>query len=138
MGIFDGRMHGDQFLGRWGLSGTTRRAFAIISLLLAARIRCSLSQLTPIWLMSLCIASYRYRNTNTFVCGIWIAIASLTKLMPAMLLFLFLVRKKWGAVAGFGLVCLVTILILLILQPACMSRYVEVNRANSAEQIEHR
>lgn len=89
----------------------------------------SLMQLTPLWLLGLAFA-YKNRE-NPFLAGIWIGFASLTKFLPAILLIPFLLQKKWSVVKGFTLVWVISIGILLALYPAAISRYFEVNQANS-------
>jgi hypothetical protein len=93
----------------------------------------SLSQLTPLWLLGLAIA-YRKRD-HPFIAGIWIGFASLTKFLPAVLLVPFILRRKWSALAGFGLVWFLALGILFVIAPNAIQRYLEVNQTNSVTTI---
>lgn len=90
----------------------------------------SLGQLTPIWLLGISLA-YQERNKDPFKAGIWIGLASITKFFPAILLLLFLVRKKWNAFIGFALVWLVSSVCVWLLNPSAFQRYIEANQTNS-------
>lgn len=93
----------------------------------------SLGQLTPLWLLGIGLA-YHYRS-RPFVAGLWLGFASLAKFLPGVFLLLFIVRKKWSALLGFGAVWAVALLILLILSPNSISRYIEVNRTGTLSTI---
>lgn len=60
----------------------------------------SFGQLTILWLL-FTILAYKTRNKNPFASGFFIGIASLIKLFPAVMMFPFLLQKKWNAVYGF-------------------------------------
>ena len=94
----------------------------------------SFGQLTMIWMFGLAMA-YKYRNDRPFLSGLFIAISSFTKLLPAILLLPFLLRRKWAALKGFAVVWLVASGILFLLSPKTILHYVTNNRANTAEII---
>ena len=94
----------------------------------------SFDQITIVWLFGLAIA-YRYRNDRSYLSGVFIANASFTKLMPALLLFPFIIRRRWDAIKGFALTWLVALGILFVLSPKTLLRYITTNRANAIEII---
>lgn len=94
----------------------------------------SLGQLTPLWLLGIALA-YQHRNNRPFLAGIWLGFASLAKFLPGVFLILFIVRKKWSAVFGFGAVWVVAVLILAVISPNSISRYMEVNRLEGLATI---
>jgi hypothetical protein len=95
----------------------------------------SLDQITIVWLFGLAIA-YRYRNDRPLFSGIFIAIASFTKLMPALTLLPFLLRRRWQAIKGFILTWLGAIGILFLLSPKTLLHYITSNRTNAFEIID--
>jgi hypothetical protein len=84
----------------------------------------SVFQLTPIWLLGLALA-WRWRD-RPFAAGAAIALASLTKFVPALSLLPFLVRKKWSALAGFVTAWGVALGLILIIDAPAISQYVSV------------
>ncbi len=80
-----------------------------------------------IWMFALAIA-YHQRNRNSFLAGIWIGIASFTKLLPAIMLFPFLIKKKWSTLAGFTLSWAISLSLIFVLLPSSIVRYYEVNK----------
>jgi hypothetical protein len=83
----------------------------------------SLSQLTPIWLLGQAVA-WRYRD-RPWLAGAAVGIASLTKFLPAVLLAPFLLRRQWGALAGFAVVWVSSTGLLLWLSPGVFAEYAE-------------
>lgn len=94
----------------------------------------SFGQLTMVWMFGLAMA-YKYRNDHPFLSGLFIGVASFTKLLPAILLFPFLLRWKWEAIKGFALIWLVASGILFLFSPKTVLHYVTTNRTNTAEII---
>lgn len=94
----------------------------------------SWGQLTPVWLLG-CALAYHFRNHNAFASGAFIAFASLTKYLPAVLLLPFLLKKKWSALAGFALVWAVSLVILFAIAPDVIRQYIEANLTASPHHI---
>jgi len=90
----------------------------------------SLGQLTPIWLLGLSCA-YFYRERNPWLAGIFIALASMTKFFPALLIIPFLLKRKWSALYAFLLVWLVCVGVIYLLSPEIFSQYLQANRSAS-------
>jgi hypothetical protein len=63
-------------------------------------IMASFGQLNILWLLFVALA-YKLRHTNPLASGLFIGIASLIKLFPAVLMIPFLLQKKWHAMYGF-------------------------------------
>lgn len=93
----------------------------------------SLGQFTAIWMLGLALA-WRYHN-RPFVAGLCIGLASLTKLVPAIALGPFLLRRQWAAIGGFAAVWVMAVALLLGLDPASIIAYLAVTREVSSEQI---
>jgi len=72
--------------------------------------------------------AYNQRNRNSFLAGIWIGVASFTKLLPAVMLIPFLIKKKWSAFAGFILSWVISLSLIFVLLPSSIVRYYEVNK----------
>ena len=94
----------------------------------------SFDQITIVWLFGLAMA-YHYRNERPLLSGVFIGIASFTKLLPAVLLLPFLLRRNVNAAKGFGLSWLTALVILLLLSPKALMRYLISNRLNATEII---
>jgi Glycosyltransferase family 87 len=92
----------------------------------------SMGQLTPVWLLGLALA-WRLRD-RPGPAGAAIAIASLTKLFPALLLLPFLVLRRWSVLRGFALVWGIAAAALLILDAGAIGRYVTILRTASRRQ----
>lgn len=86
----------------------------------------SMLQVTPVWLAGLALA-WRWRD-EPGKCGAAIAVASLTKLAPAVALVPFLLQRRWRALWGFVAVWAGTTGVLLALHPAVISQYAHVAR----------
>jgi hypothetical protein len=84
----------------------------------------SFSQLTPLWLLGQTVA-WRYHH-RPWLAGAAVAVASLTKFLPAILLVPFLLRRQWGALAGFATVWALAVGLLLGLSPGVFAEYAEL------------
>ena len=87
-----------------------------------------------VWMLGLALA-YRERNRSPFLAGVWVGVASFTKLLPAGMLSLFLIKKKWSALAGFMFSWGAVLTLLHILSPTAVFRYIEVNKYVSPSWI---
>ncbi len=94
----------------------------------------SLGQITPIWLLGIALA-FRYRNTKTYMAGIWIGIASLGKLFPVLMLIPLLIKRQWKALIGFGVLFAISLGILTLISPSSIKTYFVVNSLNSLDQM---
>jgi hypothetical protein len=92
----------------------------------------SLGQLTPIWLLGIALA-WRFRQRPQ-AAGAAIALASMTKLLPALALVPFLVLRRWSAVRGFAAVWAIAIAALVVVDADALGRYVEVARSVGHDQ----
>ena len=92
----------------------------------------SLGQLTPLWLLGLALA-WRERNRAPRA-GAAIALASLTKLLPALSLVPFLVLRSARVLRGFAVVWLAAALALVVVEPGVLGRYVTLSRSVGADQ----
>lgn len=92
----------------------------------------SMGQLTPVWLLGLALA-WRLRHRPAHA-GAAIALASLTKLLPALCLLPFLLMRRWSVLRGFAFVWAVAFAALLIFEPGVIARYLTVLRTASREQ----
>ncbi len=90
----------------------------------------SFHQLTLVWLVAIALA-YRWRSRAPFAAGAALGVASLTKLLPLVMLGHFVFRRKVRALAGAAAVCVIGCACVLLLEPSAFARYVEVNRENS-------
>jgi Glycosyltransferase family 87 len=92
----------------------------------------SLGQLTPLWLLGIALA-WRFRD-RTEGAGTAIAVASLTKLLPALALVPFLVLRRWRVLGGFALVWGIALLELAVFRPSAFGRYLSVATSVGDEQ----
>jgi hypothetical protein len=93
-----------------------------------------LYQLTIVWLFGIMLA-YQFRSSKPMVAGVFIAVASFTKFLPAILLIPFVMRRNWKAPLGFVLAWLGALATILLIAPDTISRYIEVDPANSARHF---
>jgi Glycosyltransferase family 87 len=93
----------------------------------------SVGQLTPVWLLGLALA-WRFRN-HAREAGALIALASLSKIMPALALTPFALNRSWRAVWTFGILTGLASLALLLPRPSPLIRYLEIAGSTSAEQV---
>jgi hypothetical protein len=91
-----------------------------------------MGQLTPLWLLGLALA-WRLRDRPA-PAGAAIALASLTKLLPALSLLPFLLLRRWSVLRGFALVWGAAVALLLVLDAGAIGRYVTILRTASREQ----
>jgi hypothetical protein len=91
----------------------------------------SLGQLTVLWLLGFALA----HNRRTALAGAGVALAALTKLFPALILMPFLLARQWRALIAFGAVWVAALAALMLIHPGAVTRYIEVNRTTSLEQI---
>ena len=96
----------------------------------------SIGQLTPIWLVGLALA-WRFRD-RPGVGGAAIAVASLTKFMPAVMLLAFVALRRWTALVSFMVVWSIALGLVEILNHDALTRYVEVARSVGREQSNRR
>jgi hypothetical protein len=117
----------------WALGASPELAAAIAPLtLLWPPAAWSLGQLTPLWLLGLALA-WRWRRTSELA-GAGVALASLTKLLPAVSLVPLAVGRRWRALLGFSVVWAVALAVLLVLRPGVLERYIDVVRATGDDQ----
>ncbi len=94
----------------------------------------SFDQITIVWLFGLAMA-YKYRNDHPFLSGLFIGIASFTKLLPSVVLLPFIIRRNLNAVKGFVVSWLTAAVILVMLSPKAVIRYFTANQTNAIEII---
>jgi Glycosyltransferase family 87 len=92
----------------------------------------STGQLTPLWLLGLAVA-WRLRDRPA-PAGAAIALASLTKLLPALSLLPFLLLRRWSVLRGFALVWAGALALLLALDAGALGRYWTITRTASRDQ----
>jgi hypothetical protein len=92
----------------------------------------SLGNLTIAWLLGL-MGAYHFRDTNYFLAGVFIGIASFTKLFPVFLLVPFIIRRRWQAIFGFVASLIVAVATLLILSPSVFLDYAEVSSSGAGK-----
>ncbi|HEX6702289.1 MAG TPA: glycosyltransferase family 87 protein [Gaiellaceae bacterium] len=92
----------------------------------------SLGQLTPLWLLGIALA-WRFRDRPDGA-GTSIAVASLTKFLPALALVPFLVLRRWRVLGGFALVWAIALVELAVFRPSAFGRYLSVATSVGDEQ----
>jgi hypothetical protein len=92
----------------------------------------SIGQLTPLWLLGAALA-WRWRD-RPLAAGAAIGLAASTKLLPALLLLPFLLRRRWTAAAGAAAAVAVVLLPALALAPDAVSRWLDVQRSEGNNQ----
>jgi hypothetical protein len=120
--------------GAWwalGLSPELAAALAPLTLLWPPA-AWSLGQLTPLWLLGLALA-WRFR-AHPAAAGAAIALASLTKLLPALSLLPFLVSTGRRVLSGFVAGWAVVLAFLLLLRSSALDRYLDVARSAARVQ----
>jgi hypothetical protein len=85
----------------------------------------SLGQLTPLWLLGIALA-WRWRRHSARA-GAAVALAALTKFLPALSLAPFVVIRRTRAVIAFALVWIAALAALLVLDPGVIKRYLSVS-----------
>jgi hypothetical protein len=96
----------------------------------------SMGQLTPLWLLGLALA-WRVRERPARA-GAAIALASLTKLLPALSLLPFLLLRRWSVLRGFVIVWGAAVTLLLVLDLGAIADYARVVRTVSDDQAARR
>ena len=118
----------------WALGAGGPRALAFGPLLLLwPPIAWSIGQLTLILLLTLCLA-WRWRD-RPICAGAVIGVAAVVKLVPALLLVPLILRRRWGALAGFAAVTAGAILAVAALDPRALSDYLTAGREASRATI---
>jgi hypothetical protein len=79
-------------------------------------------QFTILWLLLVTLA-YVLRNTKPMISGVFIGIATLIKLFPALMLAPFLLQKKWRALGGFALAVLLGFASAFLICPEAIYQY---------------
>lgn len=90
----------------------------------------SLGQVTIVWMFGVALA-YHLRKRRQLWSGAGLALASLSKYMPGLMVVMFLVKRRWAAVLGFVCVWVVALVLVTAMNPAAVPRYVEENRTTS-------
>lgn len=108
--------------------------FAMISLLWPP-VATSLHQLTIIWLLGI-VASRYFEERLPIWSGVGIGLASLTKYLPGIMIFIFFIKRQWRALFGFVTVWVVSLLALVLFHPNVLYRYIEVNQKTSPFTIQ--
>lgn len=94
----------------------------------------SLLQLTILWVWGIAIG-YRFLRDKTFWSGVGVGLAALTKFFPAVMLVVFILKRKWAGVIGFVVVWVIAGLAIIGLNPSSLYEYIAANRTNSFEQF---
>jgi hypothetical protein len=119
----------------WALGARWPVALAIAPLwLLWPPAAWSVGQMTAVWLAGVALA-YRFRD-RPWIAGIALGVAAWPKLLPALLLAPFVLRREWRAVAGFAATAAVGLLALAALNPSVFQDYLTLGRAESQAVIE--
>ena len=92
----------------------------------------SMGQLTPLWLLGVAVA-WRLRDRPS-AAGAAIALASLTKLLPALSLLPFLLLRRWSVLRGFALVWVAALTLLLALDEGAIGRFLAIAQTESRDQ----
>lgn len=92
----------------------------------------SLGQLTPIWLLGQ-VLGWHWRHTP-WLAGAALGVASLTKFLPALLLIPFILRGRWAALVGFGVMWIMAAGLLLWLAPGVFTDYLRVAVPTATDQ----
>ena len=90
----------------------------------------SLGQVTIVWMFGLALG-YHFRKDKLFWSGASVALASLSKYMPALVMIIFLVKRRWRAILGFVSVWLFSLALVSIMNPASVPRYIAENRTTT-------
>ena len=117
----------------WALGARAELAAALAPLtLLWPPAAWSLGQLTPVWLLGLTLA-WRWRKYSLRP-GASIGLAALTKLLPTLSLAPFLLIRRWRTLIGYAAVLGMAFLVLMIVRPGIVTRYISVSRSVGREQ----
>lgn len=94
----------------------------------------SLPQLTPIWLLGIA-GGYYFKDKHPYLSGILIGLAAMTKIIPGLVILLFVLKRKWKAVISFSLVIIFALALVQGLDPAALSRYLDISQTNMLVEI---
>lgn len=86
-------------------------------------------QTTIVWMLGATLA-WQFRTSKPYLAGAFIALASFTKFLPAVLLIPFVIRRQGKPVAGFLLAWLCALTTIQLLDPQAILRFIQVNPAN--------
>jgi hypothetical protein len=92
----------------------------------------SIGQLTALWLLGIALA-WRWRNKSLRP-GASIGLAALTKLLPTLSLVPFLLMRRWRTILGYTAAVGFALLVVTILRPGIVTRYLSVSRSVGREQ----
>jgi hypothetical protein len=84
----------------------------------------SLGQLTIVWMFGLAVGYY-FKGKRLFWSGAGVGLASILKLVPALMMTIFLAKRKWTAILGFIFVWVLSLSLVTILNPSAVPRYLE-------------
>jgi hypothetical protein len=90
----------------------------------------SLGQVTIVWMFGIALA-YHFRKHRQFWSGASLGLASLSKYMPALLVIIYLLKRRWKAVLGFLSVWIFSLSLVTLLNSAAVPRYFEENRTTT-------
>ena len=117
----------------WALGARTELAAALAPVtLLWPPAAWSLGQLTPVWLLGIALA-WRWRR-DALRSGASIGLAALTKLLPTLSLAPFLLVHRVRTLLGYAAVVGFALLVLVILRPGIVTRYVSVSGSVGRQQ----
>jgi hypothetical protein len=95
----------------------------------------SLGQVTIVWMFGIAMA-YHFRKSSQFWSGASLGLASLSKYMPGLLVFIYIVKRRWRGVLGFFSVWIFSLALVSILNSAAIPRYFEENRTTTFAILE--
>ncbi len=84
----------------------------------------SLGQLTIVWMFGLALG-YHFKGRRLFWSGAGVGLASILKFLPGIVIFIFLVKRRWAAVLGFVAVWALSLSLVTLLNSAAVPRYLE-------------
>jgi hypothetical protein len=117
----------------WALGARAELAAALAPLtLLWPPAAWSIGQLTPLWLLGITLA-WRWRR-DSLRSGASIGLAALTKLLPTLSLAPFLLIRRWRTLIGYAAALGLAFLVLMIVRPGIVARYISVSRSVGREQ----
>jgi hypothetical protein len=117
----------------WALGARAQLATALAPLtLLWPPAAWSIGQLTPVWLLGIALA-WRWRE-DSLRAGASIGLAALTKLLPTLSLAPFLFIRRSRTLIGYAAVVGFALLVLMIVRPGIVTRYISVSGSVGREQ----
>ncbi|MCF6277878.1 MAG: DUF2029 domain-containing protein [Anaerolineales bacterium] len=94
----------------------------------------SLGQLTILWLFAV-VAGYHIGQQHPIRSGVLIGIATITKFFPSIIAIDYLIRKQWKAFVACTLTFVLSGVLVLLLNPNAIHRYVDINKKNSMAMV---